>query len=158
VSPTRLFAIDTTITFTVASLLLGIGHTLLLMLEAVLIVISVNLGAHSYLWAIYRALAVLVGIMALAAFNQLPKLPYFERRFAPGGDLGPIYGPRYIRTQSRILIAFMVAWIAFILVWTPSRPTLFILIAAAYALLLVWLITWRRHLGRKWRLEQLAAR
>jgi hypothetical protein len=42
--------------------------------------------------------------------------------------------------------------------WTPSMgspPALFILIAAAF--LLVWSITCRRHLGRKWRLEQLAA-
>jgi hypothetical protein len=93
---------------------------LLLLLQAVLIVMSVNLGMHSPLWAIYRTLGVLVGIMALVAFNQMPKLPYFERRFAPGGDLGSIYGPRYIRTQSRVLIVFMVAWIAFILAWTPS--------------------------------------
>jgi hypothetical protein len=130
---------------------------LLLLMQAVLIVMS--FGVHSYLWAIYRTLVVLVGIMALVAFNQMPKLPYFERRFAPGGDLGPLYGPRYIRTLSRVLIVFMTAWITFILTWTPSmgsRPALFILIAAAF--LLVWLITWRRHLGRKWRLEQLAAR
>jgi hypothetical protein len=136
----------------------SIGYcALLLLLQAVLIVMSVNL--HSYLWAIYRTLGVLVGIMFLVAFNQLPKLPYFERRFAPGGDLGPIYGPRYVRTQSRILIVFMVAWIAFILALTPSMgssPALFILLA--WAFLLVWLITWRRHLGRKWRLEQSAAR
>jgi len=132
---------------------------LLLLMEAALIVMSVNLGMHLYLWTIYRTLVVLVGIMALVAANQIPKLPYFERRFAPGGNLGPIYGPRYIRTQSRILIVFMVVVIAFILAWTPSmgsRPALFILVAAAF--LLVWSITWRRHLGRKWRLEQLAAR
>ncbi len=47
--------------------------TLLLMLQAVLIVISVNLGVHSYVWAIYRTLGVRVGIMALAVFNQLPE-------------------------------------------------------------------------------------
>jgi hypothetical protein len=132
---------------------------LLLLLQAVLIVMSVSLGMHLYLWAIYRTLGVLVGIMILVAVNQMPKLPWYERRFAPGGDLGPIYGPKYMRTVSRILIVFTVAMIAFILAWTPSmgsRPALFIFFAIA--LLVVWSIAWRRHLGRKWRLEQLAAR
>jgi hypothetical protein len=132
---------------------------LLLLLQTVLVAVSANLGMHLYLWAIYRALGVLLGIMIIVAVNQKPKLPYFERRFAPGGNFGPIYGPRYERTQSRIVIVFMVGLIAFSLAATPSmgsRPLLFILLAAAF--LLVWSIAWRRHLGRKWRLEQLAAR
>jgi hypothetical protein len=134
---------------------------LLLLFQAVLILMSVNIGMHLYLRAIARALGVLMGIMIIVAINQKPKLPYFERRFAPGGDLGPIYGPRYERTGSRIAIVFMVAVIAFSLA-APSmglRPTLFLLvILLAAAFLLVWIIAWRRHLGRRWRLEQLAAR
>jgi hypothetical protein len=132
---------------------------LLLLLQAVLTVMSINLDMHLYLWAIYRTLVVLLGIMILVGVNQMPKLPYFERRFAPGGDLGPMYGPRYVRTQSRIVAAFMVAAIAFILAATPStgrRIALSILLAGAF--LLVGLIAWRGYQGRKWRLEQLAAR
>jgi hypothetical protein len=134
---------------------------LLLLFQAVLILMSVNIGMHLYHRAIARALGVLMGIMIIVAVNQKPKLPYFERRFAPGGDLGPIYGPRYERTGSRIAIVFMVAVIAFS-VAAPSMgspPALFILVVLlAAAFLLVWIIAWRRHLGRKWRLEQLAAR
>ena len=79
-------------------------------------------------------------------------------KFAPGGDLGPIYGPRYMRTLSRILVVFMIAVIAYSLAAPPMgwRSALFILLAAA--LLVVWSIAWRCHLGRKWKLEQLAAR
>jgi len=76
----------------------------------------------------------------------------------PGGDLGPIYGPRYMRTQSRILVVFMMAVIAYSLA-APStmgwRAAPHILLATA--LLVVWSIAWRRHLGRKWKLEQSAA-
>jgi hypothetical protein len=92
---------------------------LLLLLQATVIVMSI-LGMHLYLWTIYRALGVLLGVMIIMAFNQMPKLPYFERRLAPGGDLGPIYGPRYVRIHSKIGIVVGVAVIAFILAATPS--------------------------------------
>src|SRR5215475_9117470 len=120
---------------------------LLLLLQATVIVMSI-VGMHLYLWAIYRALGALLGVTIIVSFNQMPKLPYVERSFAPGGDLGPIYGPRYVRIKSRVTIAFAVAVIAFILAATPSmdwRPVLFILLAAAF--LPVWSIAWRRHLG-----------
>lgn len=133
----------------------SISYCALLLLQQATIVVMSTFGMHPYLWAIYRGLGVLLGIMILVAVNQSPKLPYFERRFAPGGDLGPIYGPRYVRIKSRIGIVFVVAVIAFILAATPSmdwRPALFILLAAAF--LPVWSIAWRRHLGRKWKLEQ----
>jgi hypothetical protein len=128
------------------------------MLQATIIVMSI-LGMHLYFWTIYRALGVLLGVMIIVAFNQMPKLPYIERRLMPGGDFGPIYGPRYVRIKSRIDIVFVAAVIVFILVATPRmdwRPALFIVLGAAF--LPVWSIAWRRHLGRKWELEQLAAR
>ena len=127
--------------------------------QAVVIIMSLDLGIRSYLWAIYRTLFALIGIMALLAINQMPKLPWFERRFSPGGDLGPIYGPRYMRTQSRILFVFMAAAIAYSLTPKPNaewNSALYILVATVC--LFVQSIAWRYHLGRKWNLEQMASR
>jgi hypothetical protein len=130
----------------------------LLLLQGVLVVASLGMDMPLDLSAIGRTLGILLAIMSLLAINQMPKLPWFERRVAPGGDLGPIYGPRYMRTQSRILVVFMVAVIAYSLA-APStmgwRAAPYILLATA--LLVVWSIAWRRHLGRKWKLEQSAA-
>jgi hypothetical protein len=126
----------------------------LLLLQIVLIVQSLGVAMLD-ISTIGRTLGVLLAIMCLLAINQMPKLPWFERRFAPGGNLGPIYGPRYMRTQSRIVVVFMLAVIAYSLV-APStmawRSAPYILLAAA--LLVVWSITWRIQLGRRWKLEQ----
>ena len=131
----------------------------LLLLQGVVMVRSLDLDTALDLSAAGRTLGVLMAIMCLLAINQMPKLPWFERRFAPGGDLGPIYGPRYMRTQSRILVVFMIAVIAYSLA-TPQpvacRLAPYILLATA--LLVVWSFIWRIQLGRKWKLEQRAAR
>jgi hypothetical protein len=131
----------------------------LLLLQGVLITQSLGIAMPLDLSALGRALAVLLAIMCLLAINQMPKLPWFERRFAPGGNLGPIYGPRYMRTQSRSLAVFMIAVIAYSLAAPATigwRTDPYILLAAA--LLVVWSITWRIQLGRRWKLEQLATR
>lgn len=131
----------------------------MLLLQGVLIVRNLGFDTPLDLSAIARSLGLVLAIMSLLAINQMPKLPWFERRFAPGGDLGPIYGPRYMRTQSRILVVFMIAVIACSFAVTPTmgwRSAPYILLATA--LLVVWSIAWRRHLGRKWKLEQRAAR
>ena len=137
---------------------LSISYCLgLLLLQGVLVVGSLGLDMPLDLSAIARSLGLVLAIMALLAINQMPKLPWFERRFQPGGDLGPVYGPRYVRTVSRILVVFMIAVIAYSLVATPAMAgclAVFVLLAAA--LLVVWSIAWRCHLGRKWRHEQLA--
>ncbi|HYX02553.1 MAG TPA: hypothetical protein VE963_10725, partial [Reyranella sp.] len=60
---------------------------------------------------------------------------------------------------SRILVVFMIAVIAYSLAAPPAmagRLAVYVLLAAA--LLVVWSIAWRCHLGRKWRLEQRGAK
>ena len=81
----------------------------------------------------------------------MPKLPWFESKFAPGGNLGPVYGPKYMRTVSRVLVAFMIAVITYNVAAPPTvgwRSTAFILLAAA--LLDIWSAAWRWHLSRKY--------
>jgi hypothetical protein len=130
-----------------------------LLMQAVLIIRSLKLDLPLHLSAISRTLGVTVAIMSLLAINQIPKLPYFERRLSIGGDLGPIYGPRYMRTTSRILALFMIAAIAYLLAAAPStawHSTLFFFIATAF--FMAWSAAWRLHLGRKWKRERLAGR
>jgi hypothetical protein len=131
----------------------------MLLLQGLLIVKSLGVDAPFDVSAIGRTLAVVMVITALLAINQPPKLPWLERRFAPGGKLGPIYGPRYVRTMSKIGIVFLIAAIAWKIAMTPTmgwRSSIHIVVVAA--LVLAWSIAWRWHLGRKWRLERSATR
>jgi hypothetical protein len=131
----------------------------LLLLQGMLIVRSLGLDMPFDLSPIGRTAGVVLAIMCLLAINQMPKLPWFERKFAPGGNLGPIYGPRYMRTLSRILVVFMIAVIAFSLTMPPTmawRSARYILFATA--LLVVWSIAWHFHLGRKSKVEQFGTR
>jgi hypothetical protein len=130
----------------------------LLSLQGVLIVQSLGVAIPLDLSLIGRTLGVLLAIICLLAINQIPKLPWFERTFAPGGNLGPIYGPRYMRTQSRVLVVFMIAVIAYSLAVPPTtswRAAQYILLAAA--IFVVWSIIWRVQLGRRWEREQPAS-
>jgi hypothetical protein len=129
----------------------------LLLLQGAVIAASLGIDMPLSLADVSRASSILMPILSIAAINQMPKLPWFERRFSPGGDLGPIYGPRYMRIQSRILVAFVLATTAFNLTAPPSmgwRTAVYTLLATA--LLVVQAIVWRRHLGHKWKLEQMA--
>lgn len=139
---------------------LSIGYCVgLLSLQIVLVVGRHGIDVPLHLSAISRTLAVLLSIMSLLAINQMPKLPWFDSRFALGGDLGPIYGPRYMRTQSRALVAFMIAVIAYSLAAPPTAGLHSVpCILLATALFVAWSIAWRIHLGRKWKLERSAAR
>ena len=131
----------------------------MLVLEAVLIAASAKLDVPLHLPAIARTLGIVMAIVALLAVNRMPKLPYLERAGATGLRLGPIYGPRYMRTLSRILVVFMIAVIAFSLTTPPTmawRSAPYTLLATA--LLVVWSIAWRFHLGRKSKIDQLGAR
>ena len=95
-----------------------------------------------------------MALMSLLAINQMPKLPWLESMFGSvGGELGPIYGPRYVRLQARVV--FMIATFA----WSLSvsqplawRSVPYILVASA--LLVVWSFAMRRHLSRRWQLER----
>jgi hypothetical protein len=129
----------------------------MLSLQGLLVVKSLGADAPFDVSAIGRIVAIVMVAIALAAINQMPKLPWLERRFAPGGRLGPIYGPRYVRTMSKMGILFLVTAIAWKLAMTPImgwRSSIYVAVAAA--LVLAWSIAWRWHLGRKWRLEQSA--
>lgn len=137
---------------------LSIGYCACLLLTQVVIIIrSLRPDLPLQPSAIGRTLGILLAIMSLLAINQIPKLPYFERRTAPGGDLGPIYGPRYLRIVSRIMALFMIVVMAYFLAATPGmawRSTLFFLFATAF--FMVCSLAWRLHLGRKWKRQQLA--
>jgi hypothetical protein len=130
----------------------------LLLLQVVIVVQSLGVLPSLQLWAAYRTLGVVMAVMALGVINQMPKLPYLERSWSVGGDLGPIYGPRFMRGMSRVMIAFMIVVFAFSFA-IPSgmawRAMLLILLATAC--LMAWAVVWRRHLGRKWSLEQSSA-
>jgi len=131
----------------------------MVLLEGVVIVRSLSIDTAFDLSVACRSLGVLLAIMCLLAINQMPKLPWFERRVAPGGDLGPIYGPRHMRTQSKIKVVFMIAVISYSLAAPQPlawHSTPYILLAAA--LLVCWSIIWRIQLGRKWKLERRAVR
>jgi len=128
----------------------------MLLLQAVLIAASAKLGVPFHLSATSRILSLALAIVGLLAVNQMPKLPYLERACGAGLELGPIYGPRYVRTVSRMLVVFMLALIAHSLAapaWMGWRSTVVVVLVAT-AGLTVWSIAWGRHLGRKWNLEQ----
>lgn len=130
----------------------------MLLLQSVLIAASAKLDMPLHLAAIARALSAVMTIMALLAVNRMPKLPYIERAFGAGLQLGPIYGTRYVRTVSKMLFASMIALIAYSLAVAPSmgwRSTVFIVLLVT-AGLTIWSIVWGRHLGRKWSFEQSA--
>lgn len=125
-----------------------------LLLQAGLVLKSLQPDLLLDVSAIGRTAGVVVSILLLLGFNQIPKLPYFERRFAPGGELGPIHGPRYLRIQSWIMLVFSIAMIAFFLAPGMVWRALFI----ATPCIMVWSIAWRLHLGRKWKRERSAER
>jgi len=126
----------------------------MLLLQFVLIAATAKVGMLLHVSAIARTLGLVMAIVAFLSVNYMPKLPYLEP-FGAGRPLGPIYGPRYVRTVSRILVAFVIAVTAYSLA-APSnswRWTLVIVLLAT-AGLTVWSIAWGRHLGRKWNFEQ----
>jgi hypothetical protein len=90
----------------------------LLLMQLVVIIGSLHVDLPLPLPAIRRTLSVMMMIMLLLAVNRVPKLPYFERRSSIGGDLGPIYGPRYMRVKARV--AALMIMIAAIVSLTPT--------------------------------------
>jgi hypothetical protein len=135
---------------------LSIGYCVgLLLLQGLVIVRSFGLDVAVDLAALARAGGIVLSLMSLLAINQMPKLPWFERAFGPGRELGPIYGPRYVRLQSRVAVVFMIA----VMTWSLSVPPPMALRSVPYillgsALLVVWSLATRRHLSRKWQIER----
>ena len=84
------------------------------------------------------------------AFRTAP-LPWFERRVFPGGELGPIYGPKYMRIYSRISVAYVVVMTSCIYA-LPNHVSLSIVVATA--VFLVWTRALQVSYRRKWKLEQ----
>jgi hypothetical protein len=127
----------------------------LLLMESLLVVRSLGLDLPIDLAALARAGGLVLALVALLAINRMPKLPWIEQAFKVGGELGPVYGPRFLRLQSRVVVVFMIAVIAWSLSVPPPRTlhsVVYILVASA--LLVVWSVATRRHLSRKWKLEQ----
>jgi hypothetical protein len=89
----------------------------------------------------------------LTHLDQIPKLPWVEG--GPwGGDIGPIYGPRYKRLNAKIGVAHYLAVIAsFFALPMQAWPY----IPLTLPLLPVWGMVLRRHYKRKWQLEQSAS-
>jgi hypothetical protein len=130
----------------------------MLLMQGLVLVRSLDLALPIDLAALARAGGIMLSLVSLLAINQMPKLPWLERVLGPGSALGPIYGPRYLRLQSRVVVVFMIAvitWSVAVPHATAWRSALWIL--AASALLVVWSLAARRHFSRKWRLEQHSA-
>jgi hypothetical protein len=127
----------------------------LLLLQILAIARTLDLDIPLDLSALARAGGIVLSLMSLLAINRMPKLPWFERAAGPGGELGPVYGPRYVRLQSRVVVIFMIA----VITWSLSAPPPMALRSVPYillasALLVVWSLLTRRHLSRKWQLER----
>jgi hypothetical protein len=103
--------------------------------------------------AIGPTLAVLMVIAALLAINQKPKLPWLEW-YSFGGSLGPIYGPRFVRIQSKVALVFGISVLGFAFAAPGTPETRFTYVVVMTALFLLEIIALRIHLARKWRLKR----
>jgi hypothetical protein len=134
---------------------LSIGSCgVLLLIQLVVIIGSLHVDLPLPLSAIGPTLIVMMMIMWLLAINQVLKLPYFERRLSFGGDLGPIYGPRFTRAKARVAgLMSMSATIVSLLAPTPGMASF---VFVAVACVIAWIIAWRLNLARKWKRQQSA--
>jgi hypothetical protein len=118
--------------------------------------IATSLGPHVPLFAVVAAGAAIVAaesVIVLRAIDQIPKLPWFERRSFLAGKLGPIYGPRFLRVTARIWVVCFIAAIACLFALPiHARPY----IPLAFPLVLVGTMALQLHYGRRWKLEQSA--
>ena len=125
--------------------------TSLLWIQGLLILQSLGLQVPALGSAAGYAVPAAMAIVTLLAINQMPKLPWFQSKMYPAGELGPIYGPRYIRVHSRIGIVYCVAMYASIFTLPNHVPLCIVLITAIY---LVWTTAAQLHYGRKWKLAR----
>ena len=114
--------------------------------------IATSLGPHVPLFAVVAAGAAIVAaesVIVLRAINQIPKLPWSERRSFLAGKLGP----RFLRVTARIWVVCFIAAIACLFALPiHARPY----IPLAFPLVLVGTLALQLHDGRRWKLEQSA--
>ncbi|WP_284424113.1 hypothetical protein [Bradyrhizobium sp. SSBR45G] len=136
---------------------LSIGCCLsLLLIQGLLILTSLDLPLTPWLGlplVHWIGLAVVIAMVALVlqALDQTPKLPWFDRKLYPAGELGPIYGPRYMRARAKIWLLCLVILLPCIYAG-PRLAWLSVLIA--FAIAFVWDMTLQVHYGRRWKIEQ----
>jgi hypothetical protein len=123
----------------------------LLWVQGLLILQSLGLEVPALGSTAGYAIPAAMAIMTLLSINQMPKLPWFESKIYPAGELGPSYGPRYMRVHSRIGVLYWVSMYGCLFVLSNHVPIGIILITAIY---LVWTRAVQLHYGRKWKLEQ----
>lgn len=126
----------------------------LLLIQGLLILVSLDLQTAALVWMLGLAIVLPMAILVFQAINHMPKLPWFERRFFPAGELGPIYGPRYVRANARIWIVCFVAATACVFA-LPKQAWPYI--PLALPLVLVESMVLGLHYRRKWELEQSTA-
>jgi hypothetical protein len=122
-----------------------------LLIQGLLILASLDLLTAALVWTLGLAILVPMAILVFQAINHMPKLPWFERGLFPAGELGPIYGPRYVRAHARIWIAcFVAAMACFFALPRHAWPY----IPLAFPLVLVGSKVLGLHYIRKRKLEQ----
>jgi hypothetical protein len=126
----------------------------LLLIQGLLIPASLDLLTAALVWTLGLAILIPMAILVFQAINHMPKLLWFERRFFPARELGPIYGPRYVRANARIWIVCFVAAMACVFA-LPKQAWPYI--PLALPLVLAGSMVLGLHYRRKWELEQSTA-
>jgi hypothetical protein len=125
-----------------------------LLIQGQLILQSFGLQVPEFAVMVGYATAVAMSILVLMTINHTPKLPWLEGGSLPGGKLGPIYGPRFIRANAKIwLLCFIIVMPC--VLGLPRQAWLYILLAFASAF--VWTTALRVHYGRRSKLGQSTA-
>lgn len=128
-----------------------------LLIQSQLIILSLDFHPE-LISSLGYAFVLALSLLVLLAINQSPKLPWLEprpswfyRKFFRAGELGPIYGPRFMRANAKIWLLCLIVVIpcAFAL---PKHLPLYILLAFGSALL--WTMALRHRYSRRWALER----
>ena len=109
-----------------------------------------SLGHETPVW-VGHSITIVTWAIVLLTIDQSAKLPWFERRGQRGGELGPIYGPRYMRANARIWLGCAIAVMAGFSA-LPGQAAPYIALALLFPL--VCSTALRRHYRGKWKLEQ----
>jgi hypothetical protein len=127
----------------------------MLLIQGLQIFITLDLQVPApVLAAVGCAIVLKMVSILLRAINQLPKLRWFEHRGLPAGELGPIYGPRYMRAHARIWIVCLLAAMAGFLA-LPMRAWFYI--PLALPLVQLWTMGLLLRYSRKWKLDRSTA-